>query len=89
VASDPALNAIFENSGGANIPDPAAYDKWFDQADEGARKLAVGAVRYNDVAGMLNGVRRPEWTDFIDPKTGSLLTRNELKRETDAEREDR
>lgn len=89
VASDPALNAIFENSGGANIPDPAAYDKWFDQADEGARKLAVGAVRYNDVAGMLNGVRRPEWTDFIDPQTGSLMGRNDLKRESDADREDR
>lgn len=89
VANDPALTAVFENTAGLNVPDPAAYDRWFDQADEGARKLAVGATRYNDVAGMLDGVRKPEWTDFIDPKTGSLLTRNEIARETGAERETR
>lgn len=89
VASDPALTAIFENTEGVNIPDPAAYDKWFDQADEGARKLAAGTTRYNDVASMLEGVRKPEWSDFVDPKTGSLLSRNELSRETDAEREAR
>lgn len=89
VGDDPAFTAIFQNTDGANIPDPAAYDKWFDQADDGQRKLAAGTRRYNDMAERLGGVRNPEWTDFVDPETGSLLSRNQLSRETDAEREDR
>lgn len=89
VANDPAMQAVFANMEGANIPDPAAYDKWFDQADDGQRRLAVGTRRYNDMASMLDGSRKPEWSDFIDPKTGSLLSRNDLQRETPGEREDR
>jgi SPP1 gp7 family putative phage head morphogenesis protein len=89
VGDDPAFTAIFQNTDGANIPDPAAYDKWFDQADDGQRKLAAGTRRYNDMAERLGGVRNPEWTDFVDPETGSLLSRNQLSRETDAERDDR
>lgn len=89
VASDPGLTATFANAGEENIPDPAAYDQWFNQADEAARRLAVGSRRYGDMAGNLRGVRDPEWTDFIDPKTGKLLSRNALSSETDAERAER
>lgn len=89
VASDPGLTATFANAGEENIPDPAAYDQWFDQADEAARRLAVGSRRYGEMAANVKGVRDPEWTDFIDPKTGKLLSRNALSSETDAERAER
>lgn len=89
VAENPELQAVFANAGEENIPDPAAYDKWFDQADSTARKLAVGARRYNEMADRLGGSRPVEWTDFINPASGKLLSRDDLANEKDADRETR
>lgn len=83
---DPAMRAMFENGAGDNIPDPTAYDKWFEQADEQDQKLAVGSGRWNAMDDMLGGVRKPEWTDFVDPSTGRLMTRNDLRAESEADR---
>src|SRR6185369_14228053 len=44
---DPAFRAQFENASKDEIPDPTVYDQWFQQADDGARKEAVGVTRYN------------------------------------------
>jgi SPP1 gp7 family putative phage head morphogenesis protein len=45
--NDPQLQADFQNAAGNAIPDPQVYSQWFDQADVGRRKMAVGAKRYN------------------------------------------
>jgi hypothetical protein len=67
------------------IPDPAIYQDWFAQADERRRKLAVGTRRYSVAEGIPG--RRPEWSDFLDPKKGTLLTIAALKSETDRTRQ--
>jgi SPP1 gp7 family putative phage head morphogenesis protein len=82
---DPAVQAAFANQAGANIPDPSAYDQWFARADEGRRKMAVGARNYNTMAEILGGSRQPEWTDFIQAD-GTLLTPTQLKTEAEFDR---
>lgn len=71
--TDPAVMAEFKTAAGVLIPDPAAYDQWFDQADEGRRRLAVGSRRYDIVKQRLGNTRKPEWTDFLDGN-GELLS---------------
>ena len=46
---DPDLAAELTNASGDSIPDPLEYAEWFDEADEGRRKLAVGKRRYDEV----------------------------------------
>lgn len=43
--------------------DPATVSAWYDTADEGTRRAAVGSGRYNMVAELVG--REPVWTDFL------------------------
>ena len=84
IANDPELKSEFENADGEPIPDPQTYSQWFDEADEGRRKLAVGVRRYAAVVKRLQqrGEKRsPKWTDFIDGN-GVLLTLKHIAEET-------
>lgn len=85
-ASDPALRARFQNASGDLIPDPAAYNRWFDRASEAQRKTAIGVRRYNAAKARLG--REPEWQDLID-RDGNLLSVGRIRRETPAERAER
>lgn len=82
--SDPQLRAEFANAAGNSIPDPQVYSQWFNQADPGRRKMAVGATRYRTLEKKLG--RAPEFTDFIGAD-GRLLTVDQLRRETPRNRE--
>lgn len=84
-AKSKAVQASFANAAGAAIPDPSTYDDWFNSVDEGRRKMAVGAERYNIMARALGNTRSPEWTDFLYPD-GTLLSRSELKNEAPFDR---
>jgi len=79
---DPELAAEFRNASREAIPDPQEYSHWFQSADEGRRKIAVGAQRYNLVKQRLGNFREPEWTDFIDGE-GKLLPTKQISRETE------
>jgi SPP1 gp7 family putative phage head morphogenesis protein len=71
----------------AAVPDPLVYSDWFEVASEPIRRVAVGTRRYSLVRDALN--RPPEWADFLDPETGSLLTQAELEAETPTQRSER
>ena len=83
--NDPAVRSAFQNSAGAGIPDPATYDTWFDRADAGRRKMAVGVRRYNAMVKRFGGERGLEWIDFIHPD-GKLLTLKQVRDESPADR---
>jgi len=82
--NDPALRAEFQNAAGNAIPDPQVYSQWFDRADVGRRKMAVGAKRYDAVRKKLG--RTPGFTDFIGTD-GAVLPIDHLRRETVRDRE--
>lgn len=82
---DPEIAAEFRNASREAIPDPQEYGHWFQSADEGRRKLAVGVRRYNLVKKSFGGSRDPEWTDFIDGQ-GKLMSIYDLVSETSEER---
>ena len=88
LADDPALSAVFSNAAGHAIPDPASYSAWWSSVDIGRRKLSVGSGRYNAMSRKLQGVREPEWEDFIEPD-GTRLKIGEIRSESDESREDR
>jgi len=82
-ANNPALRARFKNASGNLIPDPAAYIRWFDQANEAQQKTAVGVRRYQAAKNRLG--YEPQWQDLIDEK-GNLLPIGRIQAETGAER---
>ena len=84
--NDPQLRAEFQNAAGNAIPDPQVYGQWFDRADPGRRKMAVGVQRYNAVAKKLG--RTPQFTDFIGTD-GSLLSLKHLHGESPEDRQSR
>ena len=61
------------------VPDPLTYGRWFDEADEKRRRIAVGTRRYSAVA---EDEGEPEWAHFIDPSDGDLLPLDALRAET-------
>jgi SPP1 gp7 family putative phage head morphogenesis protein len=67
------------------VSNPTNYEKWFDNADERRKKLAVGAGAYREMK-KLNGGKEPSWPTFINPDTGSLLTLRQLRSEDPEER---
>jgi SPP1 gp7 family putative phage head morphogenesis protein len=87
IENDPNIAAQFANAAGRDIPDPSAYDQWFDQADEQQKRLAVGAVKYRLMKERLG--TEPQWSDFLHPETGAILSKAELAAETTAQRLER
>jgi len=87
---DPAVRATFKNASADTIPDPSAYSRWFDQADDRRRRLAVGTRRYNAMAGRLASLgQKPQWEHFVDPDSGKLLSTTQIRSESAADRETR
>lgn len=83
--NDPELRAEFLNAAGDSIPDPQVYGQWFDRADVGRRKQAVGARRYDEVVKRLGSSRPPRFEDFIGDD-GALLPVSHLKNESNSDR---
>ena len=83
IATNPALQAAFQNAEGDFAPDPLAYDQWFRAASEPRRRLAVGSGRYSWMKSKVG--RAPEWGDFVTPE-GKLIPIDVLKRESDVVR---
>ncbi|HHK41768.1 MAG TPA: hypothetical protein ENJ50_05050, partial [Planctomycetaceae bacterium] len=81
---DPATHA----SHASGAADPKTVSDWFATARPLERKVVVGVQRYNLVAEKLNGVREPEWSDFIDDN-GKLLSADKLLKETALQRQAR
>lgn len=69
------------------LGDVVSYDRWFANADDRKRKLAVGSRKYEAVKAMTK--QPPPWSAFIDPQTGSLLTLQHLINEPATARQDR
>lgn len=88
VKNDPELSSIYNNASGHAIPDPQEYSQWWAGTDDGRRKVSVGTGRFNTMVTQLDGVRPPEWEDFIHPD-GKRLKIADLKKETTLEREAR
>lgn len=61
--------------------DPVSMQRVFDTWTDRQRRTLIGARRYKVVADKLAGVRRPQFADFIDPKTGRLLPTQHLRGE--------
>lgn len=80
----PEQERLFRNAERKVIPDPETYDQWFSAASTKQKKQAVGVARFNLVEELLG--RQPEWTDFLDPHTGLLMSVNHLRKETPAMR---
>lgn len=80
------LAAVFKSATGELIPDPSSYMDWWERASVQERKIAVGARRYRLLIDRLG--RSPEWPDFIDTD-GSLLSTEQLRRESVSERKRR
>lgn len=69
------------------IPDPVTYSDWWKETSDHARRLAVGASKYEWLKRLLG--YDPFWEHFIDPETGELLTLADLKSESKRERNTR
>lgn len=61
------------------MPDPVAYSDWFAQADEKRRRTAVGSRRYAAVKDLVGD--NPDWSHFLDPESGQLLSLDRIKSE--------
>lgn len=77
--------ARFRNAAEKIIPDPVSYADWFEQAGEERQRTAVGSRRFNTVAELTT----PSWASFIDPETGDLMSLDDLRAESAAERAER
>lgn len=84
---DPAMRAAFAEAA-SGIVDPASYEDWFAAADDAERRVVVGVARYNEMVQRLGDARQPQWSDFVTPE-GSLMTREQLRRETVTQRQAR
>lgn len=85
--NDPAKMALFRERAGETGPNPATFSDWFDAADEKRRRLAMGTRRYSYLKDEVG--ERLEYGHFVEPKTGDLMTMNQLRSEGSAEREAR
>ena len=82
---DTNVKAEFANAAKEEIPDPGAYAGWWQRASEQDRRLAVGTRRYEAVRNIAKFAKRqPEWTDFLQGKSGQLLSPAKLSAESSA-----
>ena len=79
ITDDPA----FETAQDDLIADPVVFSDWFDQVDDRKKKLAVGAKSYSLLQERLGTT--PRWEQFVEPRTGNLLSTESLKNETPAQ----
>lgn len=82
VENDPAAKALFSNPVEGYIPDPSSYSDWFRGATEPERRAVVGAGRYNAMQSLLGDGAPLTWEHFLNPKTGQLLAKDTLMRES-------
>lgn len=61
--------------------DPVLYGKWFDQQPEKLQRKIVGRERWDANLDRLPGKTSPRWVDFINSKTGELLSTEEIEDE--------
>lgn len=75
---------IFTNAQERIIPDPLVYRDWFIRAPQKQRRIAVGTRKYSAMRDRLGA--EPEWEDFLDPKTGGIISLDQIKGETAKQR---
>ena len=73
---------------GRVIPNARVFSEWFDRQKERARIAIVGVKRYKAAKDKKNG-GTPNWTDFLNPKNGLLMTEEEIKKESPRKRANR
>lgn len=82
IENDPDAKKEFYDQKKNVVPDPASYKDWFDSATDLERREAVGSSRMKAAIERLQPGESLTWTHMLDPKTGNLLTRQQLKRES-------
>lgn len=73
---------------GRIIPNAKVFSVWFDQQTPAAKIAIVGAKRYA-IAVKRKGGGTPNWIEFLDSKTGVLMTDKEIENETRTKRKNR
>src|SRR5215204_2879715 len=66
------------------IPDVSHFADWFATASTKQQQAATGARRLAIATQALD--RKPTWAEMVDPETGRLLTLDQLRKETPADR---
>ncbi|CAB4160544.1 Phage head morphogenesis domain [uncultured Caudovirales phage] len=89
IVDDPAAQQLFKNNEGKLIPDPTVYSDWFQTAPQNERAYAVGPKRMAAVVSRLLPGQADDWSNYVNDKTGKLLTAKEIRSETPAKREKR
>lgn len=65
---------------GRVIPNARVFSEWFDRQTNKAKMAIVGVKRFN-AASQRRGGGSPTWIEFLNPKTGILMTDQEIKNE--------
>lgn len=71
---------------GRIIPDAKIFNSWFRNTTKAKQLLAVGVKRYQLASKRLGKGEKLEWYHLLNPVTGMLLSQDELRDETKAER---
>lgn len=70
---------------GRIIPNAKVFSEWFDRQSDSAKKAVVGVKRFK-IAAQRRGGGSPNWIEFLDAKTGILMTDQEIKNESNRKR---
>ena len=79
----PDVVAVLSAGAAQAVPDVSVFSQWFDRAPVHLQRRAMGARRLATVRQLVD---RPTYAHFVRPETGELLTAEELRAETHAER---
>ena len=86
IENDPAAKKVFADADKQLIPDPSVYRDWFAGATKLERAKAVGASRLRAIQNIVGVNGKVDWSHMLDPATGKLLTVQQIKNESEAQR---
>ena len=89
LTKDPAIRQGLKDARGRLVPDPTVYRDWFKTAPPLDRVYAVGAGRLSAASSRLTRGQKLDWAHFVDPKTGGLLSADEIENERNDRRKSR
>lgn len=73
---------------GRVIPNAKIFSEWFDRQNGRAKSAIVGKSRLLAAVARRGG-GEPNWIEFLDPKTGTLMSAKEIKNESNRKRSNR
>lgn len=89
IENNPAAKKVFADADKQLIPDPSVYRDWFANATATERAKAVGASRLRAIQSIIGVNSKADWSHMLDPVTGKLLTVQQIKNESEAQRNNR